>query len=152
MNKVDKISEQKQKEIENELQTLNPSAKILPTMFADIDISLHNTNPNGRAEHVKTHAIEFLHINTYVHTFSQPINKELFEEFLRTMPDSIYRIKGYIRFLGTQATYLFQYAYGMPLHTKSGLNIKNTLVFIGDRLNREYLQNALKNLELKSEY
>jgi G3E family GTPase len=151
MNKVDKISERKQKEIENELQTLNSAAMIIPTKFANIDFGvLHNTYRKDRGKHAKTHAIEYLHIKTYVHTFSQPIDKELFEEFLRTMPDSIYRIKGYIRFTGTQETFLFQYAYGMPLHTESGLNTKNTLVFIGDGLDHSDLQNILINLELNS--
>ncbi|WP_404331950.1 GTP-binding protein [Mesobacillus maritimus] len=40
----------------------------------------------------------YTHIKTYVHTFLHPIDEQLFENFLRTMPDTIYRIKGYISF------------------------------------------------------
>ena len=151
LNKIDLISEEQLKDIENELRTFNPTATIIPTRFADIGFEvLHKTERKDQAEHEKTHAVKHLHIKSYVHTFSKPINKELFEEFLRTMPDSIYRIKGYIRFTDAQETFLFQYSYGMPLHTKSGINMKNTLVFIGDDLDHGYLQKKLSNLELNS--
>ncbi|MGG0414349.1 GTP-binding protein [Peribacillus simplex] len=50
------------------------------------------------------------------------------------MPGSIYRINGYINFTGKRAKFLFQYAYGMPFHPKSGLKVNNILVFIGDGL------------------
>ncbi|MCF7618780.1 GTP-binding protein [Bacillus sonorensis] len=89
-------------------------------------------------------------MKTYVHTFLHPISEKLFRDFLRTMPDTIYRIKGYIRFTGNPDTLLFQYAYGMPFHTKSGLKMNNTLVFIGDDLDHDNLQETLCNLEDRS--
>ncbi|MCM3675203.1 GTP-binding protein [Peribacillus simplex] len=66
------------------------------------------------------------------------------------MPGSIYRIKAYIRFTGRRETFLFQYAYGMPFHTKSGLKVNNILVFIGDGLDHCYLLKTLNNLEKNS--
>ncbi|WP_227005494.1 CobW C-terminal domain-containing protein [Bacillus paralicheniformis] len=42
-----------------------------------------------------------------------PISEKLFEDFLRTMPDTIYHIKGYIRFTGNPDTLHFQYAYSI---------------------------------------
>lgn len=89
-------------------------------------------------------------MKTYVHTFLHPINEKLFEDFLRTMPDNIYRIKGYLRFTGNPDTLLFQYAYGMPIHTISGLKMKNTLVFIGDDIDHNILREKLCNLEKNS--
>lgn len=151
LNKIDLISEEQLKDIKNELHSFNPSSNIIPAKFADIDFEILNkTERKIQTDHEKTHATEHLHIKTYVHTFSEPIDKELFEEFLKTMPDSIYRIKGYIRFTGFQDTFLFQYAYGMPLHTRSGMNMKNTLVFIGDGLDHSSLETTLKKLELTS--
>jgi G3E family GTPase len=130
---------------------INPTSKIIPTKFANINLStIHYVERKGQDEHEKTHAIDHLHIKTYVHTFSHPINEKLFEDFLRTMPDSIYRIKGYIRFTDKLETFLFQYAYGMHLHTKSGLKMNNTLVFIGDGLDHCNLQKTLSNLEKNS--
>nr|WP_281391839.1 GTP-binding protein [Bacillus benzoevorans] len=89
-------------------------------------------------------------MKTYVHSFSQPIDGQLFANFLRALPDNIYRIKGYVRFNGDPKTYLFQYAYGMPIHTASGLKMKTILVFIGDELDHEGLQKALSELEKNS--
>ncbi|WP_457983635.1 GTP-binding protein [Bacillus paralicheniformis] len=59
-------------------------------------------------------------------------------------------MKGYIRFTGNPDTLLFQYAYGMPLQTKSRLKMNNTLVFIGDDLDHHTLQKTLCNLEKTS--
>lgn len=151
LNKIDQISKESLKVIENELYMVNPTGQIVPTKFANINLStIQYHERNGKNEHEKTHAIDHLHIKTYVHTFSHPINETLFEDFLRSMPTSIYRIKGYIRYTGKPETYLFQYAYGMPLHTKSGLKRNNILVFIGDNLDHIHLQNTLSNLEKNS--
>ncbi|MCY7914381.1 GTP-binding protein [Bacillus haynesii] len=53
------------------------------------------------------------HTKTYVHSFLHPISEKLFEDFLRTMPDTIYHIKGYIHFTGNPDTLHFQYAYSI---------------------------------------
>lgn len=151
LNKVDGISEESQREIENELNRINPTGKIIPTTFADINLSsIQYVDRNEQVTHEKTHAINHLHIKTYVHSFSHPISEKLFEDFIRTLPDTIYRIKGYIRFSGNPETFLFQYAYGMPMHTKSGLKMNNILVFIGDDVDHNYLQKTLNDLEKNS--
>ena len=151
LNKVDCISKKSQTSIEEELRSINPTGKIIPTEFANIDIrTVTNLERKERVEHEKAHAIQHLHMKTYVHTFLHPINEKLFENFLRTIPDNIYRIKGYIRFTGNTDTLLFQYAYGMPFHTNSGLKMNNTLVFIGDNLDHNKLQKILCDLEKNS--
>jgi G3E family GTPase len=151
LNKVDCISKKDQMSIKEELRSINSTGKIFPTTFANIDLrTVTSLERKERIEHEKAHAIQHLHMKTYVHTFLHPISKKLFEDFLRTMPDNIYRIKGYIRFIGNPETLLFQYAYGMPFHTNSGLKMKNTLVFIGDDLDHNKLQKTLCDLEKNS--
>ena len=151
LNKIDCISKKDQTRIEEELRSINPIGKIFPTTFANIDLrTVTSLERKERVEHEKAHATQHLHIKTYVHTFFHPISEKLFEDFLRTMPDNIYRIKGYIRFIGNPETLLFQYAYGMPFHTNSGLKMKNTLVFIGDDLDHNKLQKTLGDLEKNS--
>lgn len=151
LNKIDCISRNSLKRIKEELLSMNPRGKIIPAEFASIDIgTIKNLQKKERVEHEKIHAVQHLHMKTYVHTFLHPISEKLFRDFLRTMPDTIYRIKGYIRFTGNPDTLLFQYAYGMPFHTKSGLKMNNTLVFIGDDLDHDNLQETLCNLEDRS--
>lgn len=151
LNKVDCISKKDQTSIEEELHRINPTGKIIPAAFANIDLrTVTSLERKERVEHEKAHAIQHLHMKTYVHTFLYPISEKLFEDFLRTMPDNIYRIKGYIRFTGNPDTLLFQYAYGMPFHTNSGLKVNHTLVFIGDDLDHKKLQKTLCDLEENS--
>jgi G3E family GTPase len=151
LNKVDCISKKRQKNIEEELRSINSTGKIIPTEFASIDFgTIKCLERKERLEHEKVHAIKHLHMKTYVHTFIHPISEKLFKDFLRTMPENIYRIKGYIRFKGNPDTFLFQYAYGMPFQTKSGLKMNNTLVFIGDDLDHNNLRETLCNIEKNS--
>ncbi len=63
------------------------------------------------------------------------------------MPDTIYRIKGYIRFTHSNESFLFQYSYGMPLYMKEPMNRKQTLVFIGENLDQELINKQLTALE-----
>lgn len=100
----------------------NQTGLIIPAKFANIDIStITSHEQRQRFVHEKVHAITHLHMKTYIHTFLHPIDKNLFEDFLRKITDNIYRIKGYIRFIGNPDTLLFQYSYGMAMDTTAGL-------------------------------
>lgn len=148
MNKIDCINEETQQEIEAELRSLNAHGMIVPTSFAEVNV--HELMPNERkksSEHTPVHAADHLHIKTFVHTFSRPVSQEAFEDFLRAMPDSIYRVKGYIRFRPEEETLLFQYSYGMSSYTDEAMKMKNTLVFIGDNLDHDALRKALTEIE-----
>lgn len=148
LNKVDCISKENQVSIEAEIRSINQTGKMIPTKFSNVDISsIKNIEKRARVKHEKVHAIQHLHMKTYVHTFLHPISEKLFEDFLRTMPDHIYRIKGYIQFIGKPDTLLFQYAYGMPIYTNSGMKMKNTLVFIGENLDHSMLRETLNTIE-----
>ncbi|WP_069363849.1 CobW family GTP-binding protein [Salisediminibacterium beveridgei] len=147
LNKLDAVSDETKQAIEAEVRSLNTQGKVIPTTFARVDANalLHSERQGGR-DHVNLHQHEHLHIKTFVHTFSKPVNKEVFEGFLREMPDTIYRIKGYIRFEEGE-TLLFQYSYGMANYEKADLKYKNTLVLIGDNLDHEALGQRLSEME-----
>jgi G3E family GTPase len=109
-------------EIVEELRDLNTSGKILPAEYTNVDLEeLMERRSSERTSWEELHAVEHLHIKTYVHTFHGPINERLFEKFLRTMHDKIYRIKGYIQFEGNPTTILFQYSYGVTYQTDPGI-------------------------------
>ena len=60
----------------------------------------------------------------------------------------IYRLKGYVRFRDTpETTYLFQFAYGMPDYEPIQGNNTNTVVLIGENLDKERLRNQLDALQ-----
>ncbi|XQY93323.1 CobW family GTP-binding protein [Metabacillus sp. HB246100] len=150
LNKVDSLTEGEKAAVVSEIQAINQDGKLVMTEFANVSLSI--VQPEARLEkkkHEEAHVHNHLNLRTYVHTFSNPVHLESFEEFLRGMPDSIYRIKGYIRFTDTKESFLFQYSYGMPLYMKEPLKRTQTLVFIGEKLDRTYLKEELDRLELR---
>ncbi|MDQ0231345.1 CobW family GTP-binding protein [Metabacillus malikii] len=151
LNKIDQLKEAEQANIVSEVQSLNTNGKLLMTEFANVPLSqLRNYHVTSKSPHQKTHVHQHLHMRSFVHTFSKPIDLDAFEQFLKEMPDTIYRIKGYIRFTHSDKPFLFQYSYGMPLYMKEQMNRKNTLVFIGENLNHQVLETTLLQLERHS--
>ncbi|MRX71637.1 GTP-binding protein [Bacillus lacus] len=149
LNKSDSLTESQKASVVMELQTLNSSGRILLTEYANIKLSdFQSVKRKKSEEHVVLHAEKSLRMRSYVHTFTCPVDLEKFEEFLRNMPDNIYRIKGYLSFSKSRDMYLFQYSYGTPVYLKEELVIKNTLVFIGENLEVELLKRNLKDLEM----
>lgn len=148
LNKVDRLSEAEKATIVSEIQTLNKNGKLLMTEFANIPLSQLQINKRkAKKQHEQAHVHDALHMRTIVHSFSKRIDLERFEQFLKDMPDTIYRIKGYISFTHSQDTFLFQYSYGMPLYMKEQIKMKNTLVFIGENLDHQKLRAELESLE-----
>ncbi|MDQ0227005.1 CobW family GTP-binding protein [Metabacillus niabensis] len=149
LNKTDQLSEMKKANLVAEIQALNSKSKLLMTEFASVPLAqLKPMQKPLKRHHEQTHVHEHLHMRTYVHTFNKPVSLEQFEQFLKEMPETIYRIKGYITFTHSELPFLFQYSYGMPLYMKEQLKRKNTLVFIGENLNHQQLVADLKALEL----
>jgi G3E family GTPase len=71
----------------------------------------------------------------------------MFEAFLKSLPDSIYRIKGYIKFNQSQLPTLFQFSYGVPLYMKESMDMPLNLVFIGEGIDWKSIENKLNALE-----
>ena len=94
-----------------------------------------------------SHVNENLHLKTFVHRFTSSIDLDRFEDWLRGLPDTVYRIKGYISFQHTSSIYLFQYSYGTPLYLKEPVKIPLNFVIIGENLDVDSLSAQLDQLE-----
>ncbi|MCA1029478.1 GTP-binding protein [Bacillus timonensis] len=148
INKVDTLTESQQASIVFDIQSVNSKAKALLTTFANVQLKdLKVTTRNPKDSHEKSHVQHDLHLKTYVHEFSKPLDLDTFENWLRNMPDTIFRIKGYLRFTHSKTTYLFQYSYGTPLYMEEMLNPPMTLVFIGEELNRTWMKDEMEKIE-----
>jgi G3E family GTPase len=148
LNKVEILSEAEKATLVSEIQAFNNNGKLLMTEFANIPLSQLQINQRiAKKQHEQAHVHKVLHMRTIVHTFSKRIDFERFEQFLKDMPDTIYRIKGYVSFTHSQDTFLFQYSYGMPLYMKEQMKMKNTLVFIGENLDHQMIRTELESLE-----
>ncbi|MBM6618794.1 CobW family GTP-binding protein [Bacillus suaedaesalsae] len=148
LNKVDDISEAKQGQLAFEIQQLNPYGKLLFTTFAKINIDdIQVFERKTREVHEDAHVHQKLHLKTFVYKFTRPVDLDQFEDWLRVMPDNIFRIKGYLRFTHSDSLFLFQYSYGMPIYMKELVKIPTNLVFIGENLPIEEIREALHKLE-----
>jgi len=151
LNKVDQLSEQEQAQVVFEIQSLNSTAKCLLTTYAYVQIDdIKISRPQLTPTHEHSHVVKDLHVKSYVHQFTTALDIDIFEDWLRQMPDSIYRIKGYLRFQHTENTYLFQYSYGMPLYMKELMKYPMTVVFIGENLDPIWMKSEMEKLEMKS--
>ncbi len=148
LNKVDELSDSIQSKLTFEIQNINPNGKLLLTTFANLNLKdIQVLQRLKREKHETVHVQHQLQLKTFVYKFSSPIDFDEFENWLRGMPDNIYRIKGYIRFTHSDTLYLFQYSYGMPFYMKELVKIPTNLVFIGENLPVEKIKKDLLILE-----
>jgi G3E family GTPase len=148
INKMDELSDSEQAKIIFEIQAINSTARCLLTNYSQVSIEeLRRLSISfAKQSDPSTRKIE-LNLSTFVYQFQSAISHSQFEEFLASLPDLIYRIKGYVKFNPSQKPYLFQYSYGMPLYLKEEMNLPLNLVFIGEKINWQEVELKLKNLE-----
>ena len=66
--------------------------------------------------------------------FTTPFTQEQFEDWVRELPESVYRMKGYVPIEGVKNPMLFQYAYGMVQWMPEYIKMPAKLVIIGENI------------------
>ncbi|UYZ20432.1 CobW family GTP-binding protein [Mesobacillus jeotgali] len=148
VNKSDLLNEAEKAKVNMDIQGLNPQAKCILSTYSKIPMKLlEGLAYTEKAKSSGAHVQSDLRLSTFVHRFDGAISQKGFEDFLRALPDSIYRIKGYVLFDHSQYPDLFQYSYGMPLYMKEYMKMPLNLVFIGQVTDWSLLEQQLKDLE-----
>jgi G3E family GTPase len=148
VNKIDELSEDEQATLTFEIQGLNPHAHCLLTTFSKVNMNqLRSLTVSEKVDIQKVNVKNDLRLSTFVYTFQKAVDLDEFEGFLRSLPDSIFRMKGYIKFNENDYPYLFQYSYGMPLYMKEEMNYPLNLVFIGEKMDWTEVESKLIKLE-----
>lgn len=151
VNKVDLIDEKAQDKIVSQLQTLNPKGTIIKTTYGQVALNELEQLQSSEQSNSHTHTHSHLHhhgISALAYTFTSPIDRQMFYQFILRLPENVYRLKGYVRFRDApDTTYLFQFAYGMPDFEPVQYNAENTVVLIGEDLDKERLRNQLDALQ-----
>ncbi|NMH68076.1 GTP-binding protein [Bacillus sp. RO3] len=148
INKSDLLTSDQRSRIDADIKELNPSASRIFTTYSSI--GLDDLPPSARfiaGDHEQIHVHHHLHIHSFTYSFEGPIYKKKFEEWIKGLPNTIYRIKGFIRFEGEEGTTLFQYAYGVPHYQHQLIKFPANLVVIGEEMNRGQLMEELRQLE-----
>lgn len=148
INKTDQLSEVDHARIVLELQGLNSHSPVILTNFSKVSASvLDKVQLHTKDAAQKSHVKKDLSLSTFVYKFNNPVDQNTFEGFLKELPESIYRIKGYIRFTHSRLPYLFQFSYGMPIYFQEDMNLPLNMVFIGENIDWNDLNQKLEVLE-----
>lgn len=144
INKSDALSANEREELEQSLLSFKHPPKLHFTNYSNIDgIEIPvNEVLSIEGKHSHHHGIQSMN-----YTFSGPIDMQLLIQFLRQLPDSILRVKGFLKFdEEPEQTYLFQYAFGVPQYEPEIMNMPLTIVIIGEELDKAHLRNKLDML------
>lgn len=131
LNKIDLVSPDELKAIEEKLYSLNDVASILRTERGQVDtdllFGLARERVQAPPEHI--HQPEF---DSFSYTSEATFNRQCFEEFAESIGVDVYRAKGFIRF--PDGIYLFNFVAGrwdFELFEQDATE----LVFIGKQVN-----------------
>lgn len=149
VNKTEGLSEASLATLLFEIQPFNPKANWLLSSVLSINpADVRRMNFSKKESHLKSDIHKDLHIKTFVYTFKNPVQIEVFESWLETIPDNVYRIKGFLQFIDSPLPVAFQYAYGGPIYFPTENNaVPLTLVFIGDELDHQTIYDQLQQME-----
>lgn len=151
LNKKDLVTEMEAAQLTFSIQSLNSEAVCLLTEQAEVSLtSLQQVKRKQHDRHQPLEVHHHLHLSAMVYSFEGSLAKTDFEDWLRSLPDTVYRMKGYLSFTHSQYPYLFQYSYGMPLFMNEMIKMPLNLVIIGENLDEQQLRAELKELETKT--
>lgn len=144
INKMDLIDEAERIDLQHQLNSINQRAQMIETEYSKTIIDLLSIK--GQEVNPQTH----MHhgITSMVYTFNGAIDSRAFVTWLSQLPDSILRVKGFIKFReNKEQTVLFQYAYGIPQYESEMMNMPLKLVIIGEGLEKQKLMDQLDQLQ-----
>ncbi|MDR7247070.1 MULTISPECIES: CobW family GTP-binding protein [Priestia] len=149
LNKSDLVTDKEQSSIQKEIIKINPKAKINLTTYAQVSLEeINHSNRSCGATHEELHVHHHLHIQTMTYQFEGSVIKKEFDEWIKNLPNNIYRIKGFLQFEDDQVhTHLFQYSYRSPYSFPQKKTFPKNLVFIGKDFDLDRLKKELKDLE-----
>lgn len=135
-NKIDLLTEAERAKVTFELQSLNPHAQIIQTVNAKVPLKfLNNLHATSRPTDIhKADLGHHLHLSSRLVTFPETsdFTQEEFEDWVRSIPETIYRMKGYVPVKGIKNPMLFQYAYGLTQWLPEYIRMEPNLVIIGE--------------------
>ncbi|MER2191370.1 MAG: CobW family GTP-binding protein [Solibacillus sp.] len=135
-NKTDLLTESEQAQVVFELQGFNSNAFILQTTNGRVPLKLlqnmQSTARISKDDIVSARIGKSFNLGSRLIEFEESFTQEEFEDWVRNLPDTVYRMKGYVPIEGVKNPMLFQYAYGMVQWLPEFINMPAKLVMIGE--------------------
>jgi G3E family GTPase len=147
INKRDLADEHTLKNLIAQVQNINPRARILLTKHGimDYNLALDREGEISRPPTQHRQAPIHDHFHTLTVLCQAPLIRERFEHLIRSLPPTIWRAKGFVRFTDSDEQWMFQFIAGdfaiewLDLLPEPPEHV----VFIGKEFDREMLQDAL---------
>lgn len=137
-NKSDLLSESEQAQVVYELQGFNAKAFILQTSNGRVPLKLlqnmQSTAQISKDAIVSARIGDSFNLGSRLITFQTSFTQEQFENWVRGLPETVYRMKGYVPIEGIKNPMLFQYAYGMVQWLPEYVKMAPNLVMIGENI------------------
>jgi len=137
-NKMDLLSESEQAKVIFEIQSINQNAFILQTTNGRVPLKLlENLQSTVRTKKETIQPAEIgvhLHLSSKLVEFHESFTQQQFEDWIRSLPSTVYRMKGYVPIEGMKNPMLFQYAYGLIQWLPEYLKMPPKIVIIGEGL------------------
>ncbi len=137
-NKIDLLSEEEQAQVVYELQSFNPRAMLLQTTNGRVPIQflqqMQSMVQPAKDEIVLAQIGGSFNLGSRLVQFTQSYSEEEFEAWVRALPETVYRMKGYVPITGVRNPMLFQYAYGMVQWLPEYIKMEPKLVIIGENI------------------
>jgi len=133
-NKVDLLTEEEVAKVTFELSSFNESAPIIQTSGAKVAFSFIEKTLSSAKKGTEKQIVsgKGLPLSSKLLTFTDSVNKEEFENWVKSLPETVYRMKGYVPISGYKNPFLFQYAYGMVNWLPEYVKMETRLVIIGE--------------------
>ncbi|BDH61577.1 cobalamin biosynthesis protein [Lysinibacillus sp. PLM2] len=137
-NKMDLLSASEQAKVVFEMQGINPHAFILQTTNGQVSYKLlESLQATSRISKDNIHSAKIgqhLHLSSRLIEFHKSYTQQQIEDWIKTLPATVYRIKGYIPIEGVKNPMLFQYAYGLVQWLPEYIKMPAKIVLIGENV------------------
>lgn len=134
INKTDLLPARKTAEIVFSVQQINPHATIVETSHANVNLNQLQDLTVSIQTHKESRIGKELLLGSRLIELTEAFPQHVVEDWIAHLPDTIYRVKGYIQLPGGSHPHLFQYAYGMTQWLQEDVKIKTQLVVIGEQV------------------
>jgi G3E family GTPase len=136
-NKTDLLTPDEQAQVAYEMQNFNSKAFILQTTNGKVPLHVlqaMQATKIAKEDITSARINESFNLGSRLVEFTVSFTQDEFEDWVRSLPETVYRMKGYVPIQGVQKPMLFQYAYGMVQWLPEFLNMPPKLVIIGENI------------------
>ncbi len=137
-NKTDLLTPEEQAQVAFEIQGFNEKAFLLQTTNGRVPLKVLQTMQAStrisKDDIVSARINESFNLGSRLVEFTTPFTQEQFEDWVRELPEAVYRMKGYVPIEGVKNPMLFQYAYGMVQWMPEYIKMPAKLVIIGENI------------------